>query len=241
MIVFISAMKRTTAPWRCLLPHSCVVLSCLWCVSFSPAGWKAIWSGATERPLPCGGVVIHRGHMRLLDLSTKDYHTLFEHLEQSGRLVREVEAQGWAPFLDGTDLSGELLPSRPAPCPRCHRPQTQCRVGLPQSEAPRDPTLPAGTPLSERPAFQHGVYVQEVFAGWAGWTAGMVQQGFRSAPPRIEYFEDPLSNTGPKPEFDLRDSMPFLKRPRPRLRLRCPTCGSSALRALRWYSHSVVP
>ena len=87
-------------------------------------------------PTSFGGVVIHRGHMRLLDLSTKEYHALFEHLQQSGRLVREVEAQGWAPFLDRTDLLGELLPSRPAPCARCHRPQTQCRVGLPHSEVP---------------------------------------------------------------------------------------------------------
>ena len=179
-----------------------MALSCLWCVSGRVEGDLVRGDGV---PTSFGGVVIHRGHMRLLDLSTKAYHALFEHLEQSGRLVREVEAQGWAPFLDRT---GELLPSRPAPCARCHRPQTQCRVGLPLSDAPWDPalspTLPARVPLSERPAFQHGVYVQEVFAGWAGWTAGMVQQGFRSALP-IQYFEDPLSMTGPKPEFDLRD------------------------------------
>ena len=86
-------------------------------------------------PTSFGGVVIHRGHMRLLDLTTKSYHALFEHLEQSGRLVREVDAQGWAVFLDRADLLGELLPSRPAPCARCHRPQTPCRVGLPQSDA----------------------------------------------------------------------------------------------------------
>ena len=195
-------------------------------------------------PTSFGGVVIHRGHMRLLDLSTKAYHALFEHLEQSGRLVREVEAQGWAPFLDRTDLLGELLPSGPAPCARCHRPQTQCRVGLPLSEAPWDPalspTLPAGVPLSERPAFQHGVYVQEVFAGWAGWTAGMVQQGFRSAPP-IEYFEDPLSMTGPSLICGTPPSvLPFLSRPGLLQRLRCRTCGSSALRVPRFAIISVL-
>ena len=99
--------------------------------------------------------------MRLLDLSTKSYHTLFEHLEQSGRLVHEVDAQGWAPFLDRTDLLGSffLLAQLPAPC---------C----------------AGLPLR---------------------TAGMAQQAFRTAPP-VEYFEDPLSMSGPKLEFDLRDS-----------------------------------
>ena len=32
----------------------------------------------------------------------------------------------------------------------------------------------------------------------------MAQQGFRAAPP-VKYFEDPLSMSGPKPEFDLRD------------------------------------
>ena len=61
-----------------------------------------------------------------------------------------------------------------------------------------------GPPLADRPSFKHGVYVQEVFAGWAGWSAGMVQAGFRAAPP-VEYFEDPLYQSGPKPEFDLRD------------------------------------
>ena len=107
-----------------------------------------------------GCVVIHRGHMRLLDLTSKQYHILFEQLEQAGRLVREVEAQGWAPFLDRTDLLGKLLPSRPAPCACCHRPQMPCRAGLPHTEAPWDPplspVLPVGVfrgpPLSERAA-----------------------------------------------------------------------------------------
>ena len=50
------------------------------------------------------GVVILRSHMRLLDLSAKQYHSLFDWWEQAGRLVREVEAQGWAPILDRTDV-----------------------------------------------------------------------------------------------------------------------------------------
>ena len=174
--------------------------------------------------------------MRLLDLSVKQYHALFEQLEQAGRLVREVEAQGWGPFLDRTDLLRELLPSRPAPCARCHRPQTPCRAGLPHTEASWDPALspvlPVGPPLASRPAFKQGVHVQEVFAGWAGWSAGMEQQGFRAPP--VEYFADPLSQSGPRPAFDLRDAtvrQRLLAQTKAQER-RCPTCGSSAPHAL---------
>ena len=153
-------------------------------------------------PNAFGCVVIHRGHMRLLDLSVKQYQALFGQLEQAGRLAREVEA----PFLDRTDLVGELLPSRPAPC---DRPQTPCRAGLPHTEVSGNPaltpTLPIGSPLASRPVFKRGVYVQQVFAGWAGWSAGMEQQGFRAVPP-VEYFDDPLSQSGPRPAFDLRDA-----------------------------------
>ena len=129
-----------------------------------------------------GCVVIHRGHMRLLDLTSKQYHILFEQLEQAGRLVREVEAQGWAPFLDRTDLLGELLPSRPAPCARCHRPQTPCRAGLPHTEAPwgpaLSPVLPVGPPLASRPVFKQGVHVRLV--RWYGATSS--RRVFRGPP-----------------------------------------------------------
>ena len=59
-------------------------------------------------PKHFGGVVIHRGHMRMLELSTRQFHQLLEALEQSGRLIREVEAEGWGAFLDRIDELGEL-------------------------------------------------------------------------------------------------------------------------------------
>ena len=67
------------------------------------------------------------------------------------------------------------------------------------------PVLPDTVPLKDRPQFAKGVYVQEVFAGWGGWTQGMLHQGFRADTP-IEYFEDPLMMQGPCPEHDLRDA-----------------------------------
>ena len=82
-------------------------------------------------------------------------------------------------------------------------------VRLPASEAPWDPALspilPNTAPLKDRPQFAKGVYVQEVFAGWGGWTSGMLHQGFRAETP-IEYYEDPLHMTGPRPEYDIRDA-----------------------------------
>ena len=156
-----------------------------------------------------GTVLIHRGHMRHVCTTTEQHHDLVHALETAGRLVREVAADGWPVYLDSTEALGEFLSSKPAPCVRCHRPQTQYKVGLPASEAPWDPALspvlPETTPLKERPQFAKGVYVQEVFAGWGGWTQGMLHQGFRANPP-VEYFEDPLSMQGPCPDHDLRDA-----------------------------------
>ena len=79
-------------------------------------------------------------------------------LEAAGRLVREVTADGWPVYLDSTEALGEFLSSKPAPCARCHRPQTQ-------RKAPWDPALspvlPETIPLRDRPQFVKGVYVQE--------------------------------------------------------------------------------
>ena len=58
-------------------------------------------------PKHFGGVVMHRGHVRMLELSTRQFHQLLEALEQSGRF-REVEVEGWGAFLDRTDELGEL-------------------------------------------------------------------------------------------------------------------------------------
>ena len=149
-----------------------------------------------------GTVLIHRGHMRHVCTTTEQHHDLVHALETAGRLVREVAADGWPVYLDSTEALGEFLSSKPAPRVRCHRPQTQYKVGLPASEAPWDPALspvlPETTPLKERPQFAKGVYVQEV-------SQGMLHQGFRANPP-VEYFEDPLSMQGPCPDHDLRDA-----------------------------------
>ena len=69
-------------------------------------------------------------NMRLLDFSVKQYHALFGQLEQAGRLVREVEAQGWglsgsyrfacgaAPFetraVCALSSASDTMPRRPA-------------------------------------------------------------------------------------------------------------------------------
>ena len=148
--------------------------------------------GATTR---YGTVLIHRGHMR--------------HVQVPARLVREVQADGWPTYLDSMESLGEFLSSKPSPCIRSHRPQTQYKVGLPASEAPwlpaLSPLLPDSVLLKDRPQFAKGIYVQEVFAGWGGWTSGMLHQGFRADPP-IEYYEDPLQLAGPRPEHDIRDA-----------------------------------
>ena len=47
---------------------------------------------------------MNRDYMRLLDLTSSIFHALVERLEQSGRLIREVAASGWAPFLERSDL-----------------------------------------------------------------------------------------------------------------------------------------
>ena len=162
--------------------------------------------GATTR---YGTVLIHRGHTRHVPVDHSVHQALLSALESSGRLIREVQAAGWPTYLDSMESLGEFLSSKPSPCIRCHRPQTQCKVGLPVSEAPWDPALspvlPDTVPLKDRPQFAKGVYVQEVFAGWGGWTSGMLHQGFRADPP-IEYYEDPLHMSGPRPEFDIRDA-----------------------------------
>ena len=162
--------------------------------------------GATTR---YGTVLIHRGHMRHVQVPAAAHQELLQALEASGRLVREVQADGWPTYLDSMESLGEFLSSKPFPCIRCHRPQTQYKVGLPFSEAPWDPALspvlPDSVPLKDRPQFAKGIYVQEVFAGWGGWTSGMLRQGFRADPP-IEYYEVPLQLVGPRPEHDIQDA-----------------------------------
>ena len=78
--------------------------------------------GATTR---YGTVLIHKGHMRHVCTADEQHHELVHALETAGRLVREVTADGWPVYLDSTEALGEFLSSKPAPCARCHRPQTQ--------------------------------------------------------------------------------------------------------------------
>ena len=112
-------------------------------------------------------------------------------LELSTRQLRQL-LEGHDGTPDCTDELGELIPSNRPPCARCHRPQTPCRVGLPETEASWDPALSR---------LLKGVHVREGLAGpgWAGWSAEMAQQGFKVAPP-VNYFEDPLPQQGARPE-----------------------------------------
>ena len=125
-------------------------------------------------------------HMRLLDLSTKSYHALFEHLEQSGRLVREVDAQGWAPFLDRTGAS-PFSPSSLRSLPSSSDPMS-CwtrkvrRLGTRLSRRPY-----AGPPLSERPVFSKESMSKRSLPDGLGGPQ-VWRSSFRTAPP-VEYFQ----------------------------------------------------
>ena len=106
-----------------------------------------------------------------------------------GKVVRDIEAQGWASILEHGDGVGVPMISKQHPCYRCRQPQTPCRAkGDPVTDRPDwdpadVPDLPS-TRLQDRPSFRHGLTGQEVFAGWAGWTAGLRNQGF---PKRFQF------------------------------------------------------
>ena len=56
--------------------------------------------GATTRH---GTVLIHRGHMRHVQVSAAVHQELLQALEASGRLAREVQADGWPTYLDSME------------------------------------------------------------------------------------------------------------------------------------------
>ena len=90
--------------------------------------------------------------------------------------------------------------------------------------------LPETIPLRDRPQFAKGVYVQEVFAGWGGWTQGMLHQGFRANPPARALI---MTFGTPPPEPDCSK---WLRRHR---MLTFPTCGSGARLAPPFVTFSV--
>ena len=53
-----------------------------------------------------GMVVIHKGHMRALPLPGMRIIELLEHFRPLGKVVRDIEAQGWASFLEHGDGVG---------------------------------------------------------------------------------------------------------------------------------------
>ena len=155
-----------------------------------------------------GMVVIHKGHMRALPLPGMRIIELLEHFRPLGKVVRDIEAQGWASFLEHGEGVGVPMVSKQRPCYWCCQPQTPCRAGEGDPVADRPAWDPAD--VQDRPSFKHGLIGQEVFAGWAGWTAGLRHQGFSCAVP-VELYADPLRVQDPQPEHDLTKA-PVIKR-----------------------------
>ena len=114
--------------------------------------------GATTR---YGTVLIHRGHMRHVQVPAAANQELLQALEASGELVREVQADGpwsrWESFSPPSPLhaSGAIGP----------RPSTKWVSQLVR--------------YSGILQFANGIYIQEVFAGWGGWTSGMLRLPYR--------------------------------------------------------------
>ncbi|CAE7252651.1 unnamed protein product, partial [Symbiodinium pilosum] len=113
--------------------------------------------------------VRHNAHDCLAPHHEKDYRVLqlFAPSFMSGRVlvvlrvVRDLEAQGWASFLEsGEGVGADSTTDRPDWDP---------------AEVPEFPS----TRLQDRPSFKHG---QEVFAGWAGWTDPQAEHDLTKAP-----------------------------------------------------------
>ena len=160
-----------------------------------------------------GMVVIHKGHP---PPTWNTHHRAPRALSALSKVARDIEAHGWASFLERGEGVGVPMVSKQHPCYRCRQPQTPCRAGEGDPVADRPdwdpadvPDLPYTTRLQDRPSFKHGLIGQEVFAGWAGWTAGLRHQGFKRVP--VELYADPLRTQDPQPEHDLTKA-PVIKR-----------------------------
>ena len=79
-----------------------------------------------------------KGHMRALPLPGTRIIELLEHFRPLGKAVRDIEAQGWASFLERSEGVGVPMLSKQHPCHRCRQPQTPCRAG-------------EGDPVADRP------------------------------------------------------------------------------------------
>ena len=150
-----------------------------------------------------GMVTIHRGHMRALTCAAPVIEALSEQFAGSGLFARELCASGWAAtYLDAQEGYGELRSSRPH-CYRCRQAQTPCHSGSVDDAPSWDPAAPfelPSQPLASRPAFQWGIVGQEVFAGWGGWTKGLLHQGFSCRLP-VELYHDPILRQGEQPSL----------------------------------------
>ena len=83
--------------------------------------------------------------MRTARCSTAQTQQLLEIATQGGRVMRDLEVDGWGSFLEAQDATGEIIPSKPHPCYRCRRPQTPCKAGVDEDDAgdPARPVVPS--------------------------------------------------------------------------------------------------
>ena len=132
-------------------------------------------------------------------------------LRSEGKQVRESQMTLWRDFLDTEDLDSPMIPCKQPTCYRCQ--QDPQKVGRHADTVPwsfneyseteqSEIIEEAGRPLGFRPMFAWGIKVKEVFAGSADFTAAALREGCRAAEP-TEIFEDPIRQTGRKPEHDL--------------------------------------
>ena len=123
-----------------------------------------------------GMAVIHKGHMCALPLPGTRIAELLEHFRPIGKVIRELDAHGWASFLEQGEGVGIIIIFKQHPCSRCRAGDATAA-----SEHQLDWDLASfRTRLKDRPAFKHGLIGQAV-----------------------ELYADPLRMKDPQPEHDL--------------------------------------
>ena len=131
-------------------------------------------------------------HMRTLTCAAKDLTSLSEQFATSGMYAHELHAAGWPDHLVGSFALLAPIPVTDAVSRKLPVEQGRWTTRLP---AIRPHLSSCQSTLASRPAFQWGIVGQEIFAGWGGWTKGLLHlllhQGFSCREP-VELYQDPV-------------------------------------------------